>query len=183
MRRMLWRFITPTWKDVAPEVVVPSVRGICTLRDTLGQSGRAIYHDLLIRLCLYVAWTGGPAVEFQLLHTEVACSISSGGDHDVHCWWDLIRSKQLFSAPNVAYVFMYLSTPQHEYDVTKDQFFKQSLTGLNSEFSFSKIGCLTKAKELSLLYYLSITIGWFRLVSLFNGISTFVGYLISKPFS
>ena len=31
----------------------------------------------------------------------VVGSISSGGDHDVHCWWDPIRSKQLFSVPYV----------------------------------------------------------------------------------
>ena len=29
-------------------------------------------------------------------------SISSGGDHGMHCWWDLIRSKQLFSVPYFA---------------------------------------------------------------------------------
>ena len=29
----------------------------------------------------------------------VAGSISSGGDHGIHCWWDLIRSKQLSSVP------------------------------------------------------------------------------------
>ena len=63
-------------------------------------SGRAIYHDLLIWYHLYVAWTSGPVVEFRLLHTVVVGSISSGGDHGVHCW-DLIRSKQLFSAPYV----------------------------------------------------------------------------------
>ena len=34
--------------------------------------------------------------------------------------------------------------------------FKQSLTGLNSEFSFSLIGCLTKAEEPSLPCYLPI---------------------------
>ena len=34
--------------------------------------------------------------------------------------------------------------------------FKRCLTGLNSEFSFSETGCLTKAEELSLPYYLSI---------------------------
>ena len=34
--------------------------------------------------------------------------------------------------------------------------FKQSLTGLNSEFSFSKTSCLTKAEEPSLPYYLPI---------------------------
>ena len=37
--------------------------------------------------------------------------------------------------------------------------FKRSLTGLNSEFSFSKTSCLTKAEELSLSYYLPIAGG------------------------
>ena len=37
--------------------------------------------------------------------------------------------------------------------------FKQSLTGLNSEFSFSYTSCLTKAEELSLSYYLPIAGG------------------------
>ena len=37
--------------------------------------------------------------------------------------------------------------------------FKRSLTGLNSEFSFSKTGCLTKTEEPSLPYYLSIAEG------------------------
>ena len=37
--------------------------------------------------------------------------------------------------------------------------FKQSLTGLNSEFSFSSTSSLTKAKELSLPYYLFIAGG------------------------
>ena len=35
--------------------------------------------------------------------------------------------------------------------------FKRSLTGLNSEFSFSKISCLIKAEEPSLPCYLPIT--------------------------
>ena len=48
-----------------------------------------------------VAWTSCPVVEFCLLHTVVVGSISSGGDHGVHCRWDLIRSKQVFSAPYV----------------------------------------------------------------------------------
>ena len=38
----------------------------------------------------------------------------------------------------------------------KVNFFQQSLTGLNSEFSFSKTSCLTKAEEHSLPYYLPI---------------------------
>ena len=37
--------------------------------------------------------------------------------------------------------------------------FKQSLTGLNSEFSFSYTSCLTKAEEPSLPYYLPIAGG------------------------
>ena len=37
--------------------------------------------------------------------------------------------------------------------------FKEFLTGLNSEFSFSYTGCHTKVKELSLPYYLSIAGG------------------------
>ena len=37
--------------------------------------------------------------------------------------------------------------------------FKRSLTGLNSEFSFSETSCLTKAEELSLSYYLPIAGG------------------------
>ena len=50
-----------------------------------------------------MAWTGGSVVEFRFLHTVVVGSISNGEDHRVHCWWDLIRSKQLFSAPFVAF--------------------------------------------------------------------------------
>ena len=38
-------------------------------------------------------------------------------------------------------------------------FFKRSLTGLNSEFSFSKTSCFTKAEEFSLPYYLLIAGG------------------------
>ena len=37
--------------------------------------------------------------------------------------------------------------------------FKRSLTGLNSEFSFSETSCLTKAEEPSLPYYLPIAGG------------------------
>ena len=37
--------------------------------------------------------------------------------------------------------------------------FKRSLTGLNSEFSFSETSCLAKAEEISLPYYLPIAGG------------------------
>ena len=84
MRLTLCGFITPTWEDVAPEVTVSSV-GNMYLQDTLGQSGRAFHHDWLIWHRLCVIWTGGPVVEFWLLHSVVVGSISSGGDHSMHC--------------------------------------------------------------------------------------------------
>ena len=43
--------------------------------------------------------------------------------------------------------------------MTQGQIFKQSLTGLNSEFSFSWTSCLTQAEEFSLSYYLLIAGG------------------------
>ena len=43
--------------------------------------------------------------------------------------------------------------------MTQDQFLKQGLTGLNSEFSFSETSCLTTVKEPSLCYYLLIAGG------------------------
>ena len=42
---------------------------------------------------------------------------------------------------------------------TRSIFFKRSLTGLNSEFSFSYTSCLTKAEKPSLPYYLPIAGG------------------------
>ena len=44
-------------------------------------------------------------------------------------------------------------------NMTQGQFFKQSLTGFNSKFSFSQTSCFTKAEEPSLPYYLPITGG------------------------
>ena len=49
-------------------------------------------------------------------------------------------------------------TPPLGQDMTQGQF-KRSLTGLNSEFSFSLTSCLTKAKEPNLSYYLPIAGG------------------------
>ena len=58
-------------------------------------------------------------------------------------WWMLI----LFTNPSAL----------AGYDTSS--IFKQILTGLNSEFSFSKTSCLTKAEEPSLSYYLPIAGG------------------------
>ena len=54
------------------------------------------------------------------------------------------------------YIYMHLPTPLHGQDVNQGQFFWRSLKGLNSEFSFCYTGCLTKATEPSLPYYLPI---------------------------
>ena len=54
-------------------------------------------------------------------------------------------------------LWSYLPTPPLGLDMT--QMFKRSLTGLNSEFSFSSTSCLTKAEEPSLSYYLPIAGG------------------------
>ena len=56
-------------------------------------------------------------------------------------------------------MFIILPTLPLGQDMTQGQFFKQSLTGLNSEFSFSKTNCLTKAEEPSLPCYLPIAGG------------------------
>ena len=47
--------------------------------------------------------------------------------------------------------------------------FKRSLTGLNSELSFSYTSCLTKAEELSLPYYLPIAARGVMVMVLGNG--------------
>ena len=53
---------------------------------------------------------------------------------------------------------IYPTPPLGQY-MTQGQFFKRSLTGFNSEFSFSKTSCLNKAEEPSLSYYLPIAGG------------------------
>ena len=68
------------------------------------------------------------------------------------------------SKKNISTTLPYLPTHPLGQDMTRGEFFKRSLTGLNSEFSFSKTICLTKAEEPSLSYYLPITGGriiWF----------------------
>ena len=65
------------------------------------------------------------------------------------------RSPFLDNAQNIT-IFTNPST-RAGYDIRS--IFKRSLTGLNSEFSFSQINCLTKAEEPSLPYYLPIAGG------------------------
>ena len=54
---------------------------------------------------------------------------------------------------------VYLPTPSHRQKVTSGQFLSGVFIGLNSEFSFSLTGCVTKVKEPSLPYYLPIDEG------------------------
>ena len=42
-------------------------------------------------------WSGGSVIEFQLCILWLLVRSPVGGDHSIHCWWDLIRSKQLSS--------------------------------------------------------------------------------------
>ena len=53
----------------------------------------------------------------------------------------------------------YLPNPSARAGYDTRSIFKRSLTGLNSEFSFSSTSCLTKAEEPSLPYYLPIAGG------------------------
>ena len=57
------------------------------------------------------------------------------------------------------YLKPYLPNPSAWAGYDTRSLFKLSLTGLNSEFSFSKTSCLTKAEETSLPYYLPIVGG------------------------
>ena len=57
------------------------------------------------------------------------------------------------------YIWSYLPNPSARAGYDTRSVFKQSLTGLNSEFSFSSTNCPTKAEEPSLPYYLPIAGG------------------------
>ena len=57
------------------------------------------------------------------------------------------------------YRISYLPNPSARAGHDARSIFKRSLTGFNSEFSFSKTSCLTKAEEPSLSYYLPIAGG------------------------
>ena len=46
------------------------------------------------------------------LQSVVTGSISCGGDHSIHCWWDLIKSKQL-SSISVCHVYVFAGFSDH----------------------------------------------------------------------
>ena len=76
----------------------------------------------------------------------------------------VLRSNKSFKNKNISQQFTYkfyidLPTPPARAGYDTRLIFKQSLTGFNSEFSFPKNSCLTKAEKPSLPYYLSIAGG------------------------
>ena len=60
---------------------------------------------------------------------------------------------------NILYLKILFTNPSARAGYDTRSIFKRSLTGLNSEFSFSYTSCLTKAEEPSLSYYFSIAGG------------------------
>ena len=60
---------------------------------------------------------------------------------------------------NIQHRYSYLPIPPLGQDMTHGQFFKRSLAGLNSQFSFSSTSCLFKAEEPRLPYNLPIAGG------------------------
>ena len=60
------------------------------------------------------------------------------------------------------YFFIIFTKPPFGQDMTQGQFFKRSLTGLNSEFSSSLTSCLIMAEEPTLSYYFPIA--WGRII-------------------
>ena len=81
---------------------------------------------------------------------------------DLFVWFGLalwhINHFRLFHAKSSKYLYIF-TNPSAQAGYDTKSIFKQSLTGLNSEFSFSYIGCHTKAEEHSLTYYLPIAEG------------------------
>ena len=73
------------------------------------------------------------------------------------CWVALVK-KDDFITDVLLFIFIF-TNPSARAGCDTRSIFKRSLTGLNSEFSFSWTSCLTKVEEPSLPDYLSITGG------------------------
>ena len=83
--------------------------------------------------------------------------------HSIFSLWYKL-SKIFFLNTNTPYTckqpwWSYLPNPSARAGYDTRSIFKRSLTGLNSEFSFSYSSCLNKAEEPSLSYYLPIAGG------------------------
>ena len=71
----------------------------------------------------------------------------------------LIGKILVFMHFSLSFTFILFANPSARAGYDTRSSFKRSLTGLNSEFSFSLTSCLSKAEELSLSYYLPIARG------------------------
>ena len=110
----------------------------CQLEHTYSSSVRI--RDVALRTCQRrwtIGWSGERGSGISVLATW--------HDDDIYIFGSYIY---IFTNPSA----------RAGYD-TRSICFKRSLTGLNSEFSFSLTSCLTKAQEPSLSYYLPIAIG------------------------
>ena len=85
------------WEDMALEVTVYSVKIMditCKTNSAELEAELPWLVDLASLVCNMGCWL---CCRLSVLHSVVTCSISSEGDHGIHCWWDLIKSNQLSS--------------------------------------------------------------------------------------
>ena len=84
--------------------------------------------------------------------------------HAGHCWRskDELISDILLWTPTYGCAKVLFTNPSARAGYDTRSIYKRSLTGLNSEFSFSYTSCLTKAEEPSPSYYLPIAGGRIR---------------------
>ena len=96
------------------------------------------------------------------MHFMVASLISSGGDHDMYYWWDLIRSKQLssdFVCP-VQCVAWFSGHGNSIYMIKIYQEGKASVLMIWDVCSKLKLSLLSLSLSLSLSIYIYIYIFW-----------------------
>ena len=99
-----------------------------------------------------------PSVYLSVMGKNRFSKLSSRITYKRHC--QDIKSFDEISAVEFNLEFSsYLPNPSAWAGYNTRSIFKRSLTGLNSEFSFSLTSCLTKAEEPSLPYYFPIAGG------------------------
>ena len=82
-------YFQSSWEDMALEVTVSSVKSMDVTYMTHQVNWPRNCYDELKWRRLCAMWISSSVVEFRLC---------IGGDHGIHCWRNLIRSKQLFTA-------------------------------------------------------------------------------------
>ena len=98
-------------------------------------------------------WPG----HFDVMVNNLVLSTLSA-EFRLYCLYPLLRSKTSPPKMEASMVSIFIN-PSTQAGYNTRSIFKRSLTGLNSEFCFSKTSCLTKAEELSLPCYLPIAGG------------------------